>query len=42
MFKRNKHLCFECFFSAAEVLVLFDYDAQADDELTIRKGKVSF
>lgn len=24
----------------AEVLVLFDYDGQADDELTIRKGDV--
>ena len=23
-----------------EVLVLFDYDAQADDELTIRKGDI--
>lgn len=25
---------------SAEVLVLFNYDAQADDELTIRKGDV--
>ncbi len=25
---------------AVEVLVLFDYDSQADDELTIRKGDV--
>lgn len=27
-------------FPNAEVLVLFNYDAQAEDELTIRKGDV--
>ena len=34
-------LILNCYFIfKAEVLVLFDYDGQADDELTIRKGDV--